>query len=330
MPENTEYTAFSDAVIGSTLSRPALCSAVAENIAKTGKTFVKISLKDGKTEITAMMFDTSAAMLEEKGVRAETVVDVKLAVGEYQGAKNFKITDIRPCADPDIKPESFIKLPPVDRTLMYNEICDSVRKFIPGTPGKYTSIAEMTLKILTDKKDAYMSSSAAVGMHHNLLGGLLYHSYRMVKAADVLCGVYTVLDRELMICGAAMHDLGKIWEYATTSSGDASFTREGVLYGHLYMGAECIRNTARECGCDPERVRMLVHMILSHHGTQEWGAVQTPATPEAYALHYIDNLDAKIYVCEEAYELLNAGELTEKKPFGLENRIYKPDYSEED
>ncbi len=325
-----EYTAFSDAAIGVTLTRPALCSAIAENIAKTGKPFVKVTLKDGKTEITAMMFDIGSSELAAKGVTAGTVVDVKLAVGEYQGAKNFKLTEIKPCADPEITPETFIKLPPVDRTLMYDEICAAVRSFIPAVPGKYTSIAEMTLKILTDRKDAYMSSSAAIGMHHNLLGGLLYHSYRMVKAAQALCGVYDVLDKELMVCGTALHDIGKIWEYDTTPNGDASFTRAGVLYGHLYLGAEYIRNTAKDCGCDPERVRLLAHMILSHHGTQEWGAVQTPATPEAYALHYIDNLDAKMYVCEEAYSLLKGGELTDKKPYGLDNRIYKPDYPEEE
>ena len=75
-----------------------------------------------------------------------------------------------------------------------------------------------------------------------------------------------------------------------------------------------------------EKVQLLIHMILSHHGTQEWGAVSCPAIPEAFALHYIDNLDAKMYMCEEHYEELEPGEITEKKPFGLDNRIYKPNF----
>ena len=71
---------------------------------------------------------------------------------------------------------------------------------------------------------------------------------------------------------------------------------------------------------------MLIHMILSHHGTQEWSAVACPAIPEAMALHYIDNLDAKMYMFEEQYESMDAGELSDKKPFGLDNRVYKAKY----
>lgn len=327
---NKNYTGFADTAIGSVISRPALCSVIAENISKTGKPFVKVSLKDGVTEITAMMFDMTAAALAEQGVVAESVVDVKVSVGEYQGAKNYKLTEIKPCTDPEITVSDFVKLPPVDLGLMYDGICDAIRRCSGGHGGKFDPLADIALRILDDNKKDYMTSSAAVSMHHNLRGGLLYHSYRMVKAAEALCGVYTVLDKELMVCGAALHDIGKIWEYSTTEAGDAAFTAQGVLFGHLYIGASYIRTISRDFNCDPERVRMLIHMILSHHGTQEWGAVACPATAEAFALHYIDNIDAKIYVCEDAYELLKAGELTEKKPFGLDNRIYRPDYSGEE
>ncbi len=329
MPVINKYPGFAEVPIGGFISRPALCLVIAENTAKTGKPFVKITLRDGVNEITAMMFDKTASALNEQGVVNDSVVDVKLSVGEYQGAKNYKVTDIRPCSDTGLSVSDFVKLPPVDLGLMYNEICDMVSGCMPQQ-GVHTSVSGITLKILSDKKEAYMTSSAAIGMHHNLRGGLLYHSYRMVKAAAALCEVYTILDRELMICGAALHDIGKLWEYSTTVSGEASFTRDGVLYGHLYMGAEYIRSVARDKNCDPERIRLLVHMILSHHGTQEWGAVSCPATPEAFALHYIDNLDAKLYVCEEAYSTLPDGGLTEKKPFGLDNRIYKPVYAEEE
>ena len=171
-----------------------------------------------------------------------------------------------------------------------------------------------------------MTSSAAISIHHNLRGGLLYHSYRMVKAADALCGVYTNLDRELLLCGTALHDIGKVWEYKTSISGDAEFTASGVLFGHLYMGASLIKGFTADGNYNKEKVQLLIHMILSHHGTQEWGAVSCPAIPEAFALHYIDNLDAKMYMCEEHYEELEPGEITEKKPFGLDNRIYKPNF----
>lgn len=329
MFDKNAYTKFTDTEIGSKLERPVLVAAVAENMSeKSGKPFIKFTFKDGFSEINSIMFDMTAKTLADNGITAGVVADVSLAVGEYQGAKNFKTLSVTKCHDETILPADFTRLPPVDLDLMYNEICQLVQGCANDGGGKFRSLSALSMKILTDKKTEYMSSSAAVAMHHNLLGGLLYHSYRMVKAADALCGVYSILDRELMICGAALHDVGKIWEYSTTETGEASFTGMGVLYGHLYMGAEYIRSQAKDLGCDGERVRMLTHMILSHHGTQEWGAVSCPATPEAFALHYIDNIDAKIYMCEEAYQTLGPGELTEKKPFGLDNRLYKPSYLE--
>lgn len=327
MLDKNAYKKFTEAELGSKLERPVLVAAIAENMSeKSNKPFIKFTLKDGFSDITAIMFDMTAAVLAQNGVTGGCVADAVLSVGEYQGAKNFKALSISPCKDSRIEPSDFTKLPPLGLDMMYDEICGLIRGAANDCGGKYTSLSELALKILTDRKAEYMSSSAAVSMHHNLRGGLLYHSYRMVRAADALCGIYSVLDRELMLCGTALHDIGKIWEYATTVTGEASFTREGVLYGHLYMGAEYVRSVARTDNYDPERVRMLVHMILSHHGTQEFGAVACPSTPEAFALHYIDNIDAKIYMCEDAYETLPSGGLTEKKPFGLDNRLYKPEY----
>ena len=182
------------------------------------------------------------------------------------------------------------------------------------------------LKILEDNKEHYMSSSAAISIHHNIKGGLLYHSYRMVKAADALCKVYSILDRELLICGAALHDIGKIWEFNTSAAGSAETAKPGVLFGHLYMGAALIKDYTKGMDYSKEKVQMLIHLILSHHGTQEFGAVACPATPEAFALHNIDELDARIYMCEDHFEKLAPGEFTEKKPFGIDNRLYKANY----
>jgi len=329
MFDKEKYTKFNDAQLGSVLERPVLVSDIVENMSKgpQPKPFVKFTLKDGFTAVNAVMFDCTAAFLADNGIAKNTVADVRMSVGEYQGAKNFKMMNIAPCADTQIVPEDFVKLPPVQLDVMFDEICALIRDSAkPEHDGK-KPIAVLALKILSERRNEYMFSSAAVSMHHNLRGGLIYHSYRMVKAADVLCGVYSILDRELMICGAALHDLGKIWEYSTSEAGDASFTREGVLYGHLYMGGEYVRSVAGRDNCyDFERVSMLVHMILSHHGTQEWGAVSCPAVPEALALHYIDNLDAKLYMFEEAYETLKGGEITPQKNKALDNNIYKPAY----
>ena len=254
------------------------------------------------------------------------------------------MSNLAPTSDTTLSVADFVKLPPVDLDTMYNEIIsmltaagsssdvengEQAENEEVGTVNSsdtHVPISDLVIRILTKYKDAYMTSSAAVSMHHNLRGGLLYHSYRMVKAADAICNVYTNLDRELLMCGAAIHDIAKIWEYDTSESGDAALTSRGVLFGHLYMGASLIKGFTAGHDYNKEKVQMLIHMILSHHGTQEWGAVACPAIPEALALHYIDNLDAKMYMFEEQYENLAEGEISEKKVFGLDNRVYKPKY----
>ena len=325
----TNYPKLTDAEIGSTLSRPLLVSAIEENTDRNGKAFVKVTLKDGFSDVTAVMFSTSAADLEARLITVNTVVDADLAVSEYQGNKSYKVSNLAPAADKLLSVSDFVKLPPVDLDVMYDEIISMLNSAANNYENTHTPLSDLAIRILTKYKDSYMTSSAAISMHHNLRGGLLYHSYRMVKAADALCNVYESLDRELLMCGAALHDIGKIWEYDTSETGDAAFTSSGILFGHLYMGASLIKGFANVKDKAPyhaEKVQLLIHLILAHHGTQEWGTVACPAIPEALALHHIDNLDAKMYMFEEQYETLGAGELSDKKPFGLENRVYKPKY----
>ncbi len=325
----TNYPKLTDAEIGSTLSRPLLVSAIEENTDRNGKAFVKVTLKDGFSDVTALMFATSAADLEARMIKPNTVVDADLAVSEYQGNKSYKVSNLAPAADKLLSVSDFVKLPPVDLDVMYHEIIELLNSSSNSYEGAYTPLSDLAIRVLTKYKDSYMTSSAAISMHHNLRGGLLYHSYRMVKAADALCSVYTSLDRELLLCGAALHDIGKIWEYDTSETGDAAFTSSGILFGYLYMGVSLIKGFASVKDKAPyqaEKVQLLIHLILAHHGTQEWGTVACPAIPEALALHHIDNLDAKMYMFEEQYETLGAGELSDKKPFGLENRVYKPKY----
>ena len=319
MADLESYIKLAKAVNGEKFTRPLLVMSMEDATASNGKPYVKLGLSDGTGKKSINRFDETCENLRGKGVEEGSVVTVKLVKnGEF-----FNIIDISPCKDESITPDDFVKMPPIDCGVMYDEICAIIRASAQND-GEHVPLAELALGILEKNKEAYMTSSAAITMHHNIKGGLLYHSYRMMKSSDALCGVYGILDRELMVCGAALHDIGKIWEYDTNEMGDASENPVGVLYGHLYIGANYVRSEANNTNCPPEKVKLLVHMILSHHGMQEWGTVVCPATAEAFALHYIDNMDAKIYACEDNYALLEPCTVTEKRPFGLDNRIYKP------
>ena len=318
------YIKFTDVHPGDSFDRPVLVSSYSESIAKNGKTFLKFKIKDGYSDVMATMFDTNSAIMKANGIEQDTIADVKISVNEYQGTPSYIINDIQRSVDSTISINDFIKLPPIDINTMFNEIIDIVKNSNKTSDKTFDPISILTIKILEDYKEQYITSSAAISMHHNLRGGIIYHSYRMVKRADCLCNIYDSLDREILVCGAALHDIGKIWEYKTSISGEAEFTKSGVLFGHLYLGANLISKYVKTGNYNPERIRHLIHLILSHHGSQEYGAVVAPATAEAFTLHFIDNMDARIYACNDIQEGLDKGSITDKKPFGFENRIYNP------
>ena len=324
------YTTFSQAEAGQTFERPVYVADYTQGSAKNGEPFLTVTMLDGKTSQQAKLFSTSAARLEnELGVTKQTVADVKIDVSIYNGAKSFTIKDIRPCADTSLSASDFAKLPPLDIDQMYDEICRIIKDLPNPKPDK-TPLSKPALALLEEHKEKFKTSSAAVYMHHNYKGGLIYHTYRMVKAAAAMCEIYKELDKEILVCATALHDLGKINEHNTDPVGNAETTELAALYGHLYLGAMFFSNKcAQITGCDKERQRLLTHCILAHHGQGEWGAVRTPATPEAFALHYIDNLDAKIESCNIMYEQTQPGKSTEKKLAGFD-RLYKPTYFDND
>ncbi len=322
------YKCFADMEIGQTYDKTLLVLSAAEATTKNGKNYSVVSLSDGSEKREIKAFDYTVQRLNAEGISAGTIVDTKISVDTYNGAMSLKLLSIAPTSDQAAVQDDFLILPPVDRKLMYDEICEIVSSSANTVGGKYLPLSDLAIKLLTDFKKWYVSSSASIKMHHDMLAGLLYHSYRMVKAADALCGVYSELDRELMVCGAALHDLGKIWEYKTSPTGDAEYSPMGVLYGHIFIGGYQVLKRAGENSGEEkysdDRLMLLVHLILSHHGKPEWGAVAKPAVPEAFALHYIDNLDAKIYASDNGTKDLKPGTITHSDIFGLSGRGYNP------
>ena len=167
-------------------------------------------------------------------------------------------------------------------------------------------LKDMMAAILIDFRSKIMYWAAAKSMHHNLYGGLLYHMYRMGKNADMQCDLYPMLNRDLLICGVYLHDIGKLMELDTSIMGSAEYTLTGNLLGHLYLGMNLLEDYALRFKLPEELKLQLLHMIASHHGKQEYGAIVVPKTLEAEMLHFLDMIDSKMYAMEDA--LTNMGE----------------------
>lgn len=172
---------------------------------------------------------------------------------------------------------------------------------------------------LGDWGERLRRTAAARNYHHARRGGLVEHVASMLRSADCLTNVYTNLNPDLLASGVLFHDSGKLWENAMPENGfNMPYSERGELLGHISIGIELVNSLWRKldltqwAGLEPdsEDVRLhLLHLIASHHGELEFGSPVYPKTPEAFVLHYVDNLDAKMEMLNSAYG--SAGALAE-------------------
>ena len=305
--------------------RPVLLISVAERAQKNGGSYIDLKMTDGFEKFDAKMFNTDMTFIESQNVSAGDVVDIDITVQSFNNGKSLRIDKILPSQSGGT-PADFLVSAPIDVNLAFDKVTGHLKAIADSKQGEYTSITDLAYNLLMKNRDQFIFAGAAKGMHHDIIGGLMYHTYRMFATATLLCQVYKILDSDLLLSAVAIHDLAKIREMNTSASGDITYTVEGQLMGHLYMGAEMVNDyaNAHPGKYDPEKVMLLKHMVLSHHLNPEWGAVRGPATAEAQMLHYIDQIDAKMYVYENRFNDLKPGQVTEKVPFGLENYVYKP------
>jgi 3'-5' exoribonuclease len=139
----------------------------------------------------------------------------------------------------------------------------------------------------------FLSAPAARRVHHAYLGGLAEHTLEVLQICNTVLHIYPQLDADLLITGALLHDIGKLREYDWGPTTD--FSSEGRLIGHIVIADEMVSEALSAVGDFPEELALrLRHMLLAHHGRQEWGSPREPRTLEAIALHHIENMDAQI------------------------------------
>jgi len=174
-----------------------------------------------------------------------------------------------------------------------DELKLSLDKYIKSV--KEPNLRKLLDSFFSDKEfyDQFCYMPAAMGNHHNYIGGLLEHTIGTIDICEHLAKFYPQLDRDLLITGAILHDIGKILEYSVTTA--ITITDSGHLRGHIAMGDQMLADKIKDIPDFPETLTLkLSHMILSHHGELEWGSPKKPATAEAMALHMADNTDAKV------------------------------------
>ena len=227
------------------------------------------------------------AQLAMDGYEVGDVVKIRAMVQSYKDQIQLNVKKIRKAGRDEFELKDYIPETKKD----VKKLSDEVFEFIHSV--KDESIKNLLLKIFDDKEllAKFLRCPAAKGWHHNFVGGLLEHTVSVTKICDFASSLYPV-NRDELIAGALLHDFGKIYEYMIVPS--VEFTDEGRLLGHIVMADQLIVKKASEVDLfTAQTLLKLRHLIISHHGEMEKGAVKVPMTIEAIVLHFADNMDAQ-------------------------------------
>lgn len=254
--------------------------------ANNGSAYLDLAVRDSSGVMGAKLWDCDRYKLD---FEVGDVVQVDGTVEEYRGACQLRVRKIIKCAPNEYDLRDYLPRSTREPDEMYAVLLERVRR-IPEGPMRV-----LLLSVIEDPAIAakYKLAPAAASFHHAYLGGLLEHVISLVKLGDEPCDHYGWIDRDLVLAGLVLHDLGKIEELSFTRG--FTYTTRGQLLGHITIGLDIINERIRQIPDFPVALRdKIEHVILSHHGKLEFGSPKEPMFPEALLIHYLDDLDSKL------------------------------------
>lgn len=256
-------------------------------VARNGTRFLTLKLVDKTGEITGRIWERAEEIGETLSTKGAVFVRGRSEV--FRDELQLQIQEISPRSRKEIDPSDFLPTCPKSVPELWERLAALTSTL------KRRSLQRLMKHVLGDRElvERFKLAPAAKSIHHAYLGGLIEHSVSVAGLVSHLCGLYTDLDRDLLVVGAILHDVGKIDEFEYDLFID--YSHIGRLLGHMVLGAQILDKALRGLKNFPaEDALLLKHLILSHHGEAEFGAVRLPMTREAFALHFADDLDAKM------------------------------------
>lgn len=260
---------------------------------RAGKPYLVLTVMDKSGEVSGPVWENVAAL--QKICVAGEVVQLAGTVQSYRDTLQLRIEGVNQVAQQEIDLVHFYPVSPKN----IEQMADELQQLVQSVSNPFL---KKLLNFFFKKSDCWLpfqEAPAAKGIHHAYIGGLLEHSLSVAKVADFLAVHYAGVDRSLLMTGALLHDIGKLQELKM-ESGVVEYTVRGRLKGHLVIGSEMVAQAAGKIRDFPEELlEQLQHLILSHHGRQEFGSPTVPMTVEAFMLSFLDDLDAKMNITEQ-------------------------------
>ncbi len=296
-------------------------------LTRNGKTYLKCLIQDKTGRVAARMWSATEELVYS--LPTDGFVHLTGQTQPYQGELQLIIQSISPITPTFDQLADLIPSTKFNIDDMFNE----VRQILATI--KSPSMRTLATQYLndTDLMRQFIQAPAGMVLHHSFLGGLLEHTLNMLRSANALFPNYPGINHDITLVGIFIHDLGKCEELDWSSG--FSYTTDGQLVGHTARGILWLQQKADQCAADKQPIpenalRVLHHIILSHHGQLEFGALKFPATPEAIFISHLDNLDAKMQMAlsatrDDQSTTKAPGDFTDKI-WALENtRLFKPD-----
>ena len=304
-----------DLTDGQSLTFYGLVTNLVKGVTSNGAPYLSVTLSDNTGSIEGKVWDVK----EEQAKIVETgrIYEVRCEVLKYRNALQLRVHSLNNVDQQSFDLAEFVTSSWIAKDVLKEKVKDAI----------YSVRNEIYRKILirffTDYQQEFFDYPAASKNHHNFVGGLATHVVGMLDIANDLCQLYPQLNRDLLISGVLLHDIGKITELSGPIA--TEYTLQGKLLGHISVMNAKVAQVAQELGyADSEEETLLRHMVLSHHGKLEYGSPVMQYLMEAEVLSLIDNLDARIIALTTALSNTEEGSFTSRL-FPLENRaFYKP------
>ena len=300
--------------------------------ASTGKYYIKAFVSDASGQLVARMWNTTREIfnwLPDSGF-----VKVRGRIENYQSNLQFIIESVGPAKDGSYDVADLVAHTKKD----IPQMCAKLHDMLGNIRNRHLRALVRAYQDDGSLMDNFYKAPAAMSFHHAYLGGLLEHTVNAMQVADAMMPFYPGLNRDLVIAGIFLHDIAKTWELCYECA--FGYTDSGQLVGHIVKSAIWVEHKAREAAAKlgepiPQNlVDVLQHIILAHHGTYEFGSPRTPSTPEAIAVHAIENMDAKLMMSLGATRDQDGGSAEEgnwteyMKAFS--GKLYRPDVAPAD
>ena len=263
---------------------------------KSNKAYLNLILGDKTGQLEGRVWEPGDPRIAKDFERGD-IVKARGSASRFDDRLQMKIDQLRKAQPGEVDKSDMLPSTTYDVAALWSQLLS----FVDSLANPDLKLLLATMLADPAMAQAYREAPAAKQLHHAWLGGLLEHVVSLCTLADRVLPSYPLLDRDLLLTGVILHDIGKVRELSWEIGFE--YTIEGTLLGHIQMGIELVEKTIDTLPNFPPKLKTLVlHMILSHHGKLEFGSPKLPMIPEALALNFLDDLDAKMQAVQGEFD----------------------------